>query len=79
MLGPFGALAGMIVANHKTRKWGFWIRVIACCALHGYLSIQVISKKYELLMKGRIEGLETQMPEMNDNLYPEPSHKHNEL
>lgn len=82
MLGPFGALAGMVLCAHKTRKWAFWIRVVACLALHLYLSIEVINKKYELIMKGSIDGLETQLPPMNginDDVYDGSNLEHSEL
>jgi len=32
--GAFGALAGMLVFRHKTRKTYFWVAVIAACVIH---------------------------------------------
>lgn len=69
MLGPIGGLAGMIFCCHKTRKGSFWIRVILCCALHFYLLIQFIQKKYQMMTDPAslgIDGVETPMMESND-------------
>jgi len=35
--GAAGALAGMLVFRHKTRKPAFWIAVLFALALQGYL------------------------------------------
>lgn len=35
--GAFGALAGMILFHHKTRKIQFWILVGIACVIHGYI------------------------------------------
>ncbi len=32
--GAYGALLGMFVFHHKTRKLNFWILVIAGCVIH---------------------------------------------
>ena len=72
MLGPFGALAGMILCCHKTRKGSFWVRVILCCALHLYLFIQFIQKKYQMMTDPGslgIDGVETPMTESNTYSY----------
>lgn len=35
--GAFGALAGMLLFRHKTRKTGFWILAGIGCLIHGYI------------------------------------------
>lgn len=35
--GAPGALAGMLIFRHKTRKLAFWFAVLFGFALHGYL------------------------------------------
>lgn len=39
--GAFGALAGMFVFRHKTRKTYFWILVIAACLVHAGIIITI--------------------------------------
>jgi len=39
--GAFGALAGMLLFRHKTRKTYFWILVIAACLIHTGIIISV--------------------------------------
>lgn len=37
--GAFGALAGMLLFRHKTRKIQFWIFVGIACVIHGYILV----------------------------------------
>ena len=66
MLGPFGALLGMILCCHKTRKGSFWIRVIFCLCLHTYLFTQFVTKRHEMMTNPGalgIDGVETPITE----------------
>ena len=81
MLGPFGALMGMSLFCHKTRKCSFWTRLTLCCALHLWLFIQFVEKKYAMMMDPGslgIDGVETEaMPGRNqfdDALDAMPDH-----
>lgn len=40
--GGIGALAGMLVFHHKTRKPLFWILVTLACILHAYLILLML-------------------------------------
>jgi uncharacterized membrane protein YsdA (DUF1294 family) len=40
--GCFGALAGMSLFRHKTRKLHFWILGIACSVIHAWLIFQTL-------------------------------------
>lgn len=40
--GGIGALAGMLVFHHKTRKPRFWVLVILACILHAYLILFIL-------------------------------------
>lgn len=37
--GAYGALAGMLLFRHKTRKIGFWTVVVLACIVHSWLLI----------------------------------------
>lgn len=39
--GAFGALAGMLIFRHKTRKAYFWAWVIAACVVHAALFVWI--------------------------------------
>lgn len=39
--GAYGALAGMLIFRHKTRKAYFWWWVIAACVVHAALFVWV--------------------------------------
>ena len=49
-LGPFGACLGMILFWHKVKKSQFWVIVLSCCLLHGFLAIQFLLQFYKFNM-----------------------------
>lgn len=40
--GAYGALAGMLLFRHKTRKPAIWITVLLACAVHGWILVKGI-------------------------------------
>ena len=80
MMGPLGALLGMILCCHKTRKYTYWIRVILCLSLHCYLFLQFIYKKHEMMTNPGALGIDnietptdsyTNMDSLDDEIMPE--------
>lgn len=43
--GAFGALAGMLIFRHKTRKTYFWILVGLASFIHGAILIWILSRR----------------------------------
>lgn len=37
--GAFGALAGMLLFRHKTRRMGYWLLVGVACVIHGWILV----------------------------------------
>lgn len=44
--GAFGALLGMLVFRHKTRKGYFWLHVLGACLLHIFLFTWLTSQGF---------------------------------